>query len=192
MDKEQLHTGCLHGAMTLAVFFIGMAVMFGLTRCGHEEPKPIVLHDTISVHDTLRITKHTKPKEVIRHDTIWLEKVDSAEYAHTTMDAEYALVPITQSEYRDTFATDSTRAEVAVLFSGYSARIDSVGINYQTTIQPVVYEKESGFGWSVTVGPYVGWGITIINGQVLAGPEVGFGLQLGIGYQKKFKSLKRR
>lgn len=174
----------------LLCLFVGL--MIGRGCSGVKQPEPIVHHDTIAVHDTLRFREHTKTIEVIRHDTIWLPKVDSAENAHTTTDADYALIPITQSEYRDTFATDSTRAEVAVLFSGYNARIDSVGINYQATIQPVVYEKESGWGWSITFGPYGGYGITIVNGQVLAGPEVGLGVQLGIGYHKKFKSLKHR
>lgn len=181
MNDDQIKAGCLHGAMTLAVFFIGMAVMFGLTRCGHEEPKPIVLHDTISVHDTAYITKHTKPREVIRHDTIWLPKVDSAENAHTTTDADFALVPITQSEYRDTFATDSTRAEVAVLFSGYNARIDSVGINYQATIQPLVERKKNGWGQFVGIGVGAGYGVAF-GSPIVAAPEIGIHIVYGFGY----------
>lgn len=188
MQLNKSHIGI--GAVCLLA---GIVLGLWLKGCKPSSPaKPIVQHDTISIHDTLRIKEHTKPREVVRHDTIWLEKVDSSENAHTTTDAEYALVPITQSEYRDTFATDSTRAEVAVIFSGYNARIDSIGINYQATIQPVVYEKESGWGWSITVGPYVGYGVTINNGRVLAGPEIGLGVHFGIGYQKKFNSLKRR
>ena len=151
----------MNNARTYIVDFVA-GMIFGLVLvciykgCSRrelpEDPGPIVLTDTIRVHDTLRLREHTKTIEVIRHDTIWLSKVDSAENAHTTTDADYALVPITQSEYRDTFATDSTRAEVAVLFSGYNARIDSIGINYQATIQPRVKKKKKGWGQFVGIG----------------------------------------
>lgn len=167
------------------------------------QTEPIVIHDTIKVQDSAWLAAHTKhnPKP-IRHDTIWIEREDSAENAHTTTDsdhygdttemvdstnADFALVPITQSEYRDTFLTDTSRAEVGVLFSGYNARIDSIGINYQVTAQPLVYEKESGWGWNYTLGFYAGYGATLVNGQIVLAPEIGIGVSIGIGYQRKFK-----
>lgn len=185
---------------------MGLLIGYHLRGCVAEQPttpEPIVIHDTIKVQDSAWLAAHTKhnPKP-IRHDTIWIEREDSAENAHTTTDsnhcvdttemadstnADFALVPITQSEYRDTFITDTSRAEVGVLFSGYNARIDSIGINYQATAQPLVYEKESGWGWNYTLGFYAGYGATLVNGQIVLAPEIGFGVSIGIGYQRKFK-----
>ena len=165
----------------------GIVLGFFLKGCSNSEKpnnsKPIVLTDTIRVHDTLSIKEHTKPRDVVRYDTIWLQKdtTNSTTKDTTKEDAEYALVPITQSEYRDTFATDSTRAEVAVLFSGYNARIDSIGINYQATIQPVVYEKKRGWAWCVMPSVQVGYGVAFGN-QVITAPYVGVGVSVGFGY----------
>lgn len=182
---------------------MGLLIGYHLRGCVAERPTvpdPIVIHDTIKQTDTIHLREHTKMVEVIRYDTIWM-RVDSAENAHTTTDsnhfvdttemvdtnADFALIPITQSEYRDTFLTDTSRAEVGVLFSGYNARIDSIGINYQVTAQPLVYEKESGWGWNYTLGFYAGYGATLVNGQIVLAPEIGFGVSVGIGYQRKFK-----
>lgn len=182
---------------------MGLLIGYNLRGCVAEQPtapEPIVIHDTIKQTDTLRLREKTKTIEVVRYDTIWMRE-DSAENAHTTTDsnhcgdttemvdtnADFTLVPITQSEYRDTFLTDTSRAEVGVLFSGYNARIDSIGINYQVTAQPLVYEKESGWGWNYTFGLYAGYGATLVNGQIVLAPEIGFGVSIGIGYQRKFK-----
>lgn len=184
----------------------GIVLGFFLKGCEPSSPatEPIVIHDTIKVQDSAWLAAHTKhdPKP-IRHDTIWLEREDSAENAHTTTDsnhcvdttemgtnADFAIIPITRSEYRDTIATDTSRVEVGVLFSGYNARIDSIGINYQVTAQPLVYEKESGWGWNYTFGFYAGYGATLVNGQIVLAPEIGFGVSIGIGYQRKFKRRK--
>lgn len=178
MSESWLHIGL--GASCLMT---GITLGFLLRGCGSSEipnnPEPIVQHDTISIHDTLRIAQHTKPREVVRYDTLYLPVV--AENATTTTDADFALVPITQSEYRDTFATDSTRAEVAVLFSGYNARIDSVGINYQSTIQPRVERKKNGWGQFVGIGVGAGYGFSF-GSPIAAAPEIGIHIVYGFGY----------
>lgn len=161
----------------------GIVLGFFLKGCkpsSHAEP--IVLADTIRVHDTLRIAEHTKPREVVRYDTIWLTKpTEIGEFKKDTT-TEYVEIPITQSEYRDTFATDSTRAEVAVLFSGYNARIDSIGIKYQATIQPRVERKKKGWGQFVGIGVGAGYGASIVGSQVYAAPQVGISIVYGFGY----------
>lgn len=176
---------------------IGLTIGFAFRSCGEKEvqTEPIVIHDTIKQTDTLRLRAHTKTIEVIRYDTIWMRE-DSAENAHTTTDsnhygdttemvdtnADFALVPITQSEYRDTFLTDTSRAEVGVLFSGYNARIDSIGINYQLTQEPRVERKKSGFGWCVMPSIQVGYGLGLNGNVVTASPYVGVGVSIGWGY----------
>lgn len=160
----------------------GIVLGFFLKGCKPSSPaKPIVLHDTIRVTDTLRIAEHTKPLYVIKWDTLYIEKPASQDIARDSLCDGYVTIPITQSEYRDTFATDSTRAEVAVLFSGYNTRIDSIGINYQATIQPVVYEKKKGWAWCVMPSVQVGYGVAFGN-QVITAPYVGVGVSVGFGY----------
>lgn len=169
-----------------------------------EDKQPIVMHDTIAVRDTLRIAQHTKPLCVIEWDTLYLEKPANPDIARdslcdgyvtgvlkettnsttkdtTNKDADFVLVPITQSEYRDTFATDSTRAEVAVLFRGYNARIDSIGINYQATIQPRVERKKNGWGKFVGIGVGAGYGVAF-GSPIIAAPEIGIHIVYGFGY----------
>ena len=175
---------------------IGLLIGYHLRGCVAEQPtapEPIVIHDTIKQTDTLRLRAKTKTIEVIRYDTIWMRE-DSAENAHTTTDSNHygdttemvdsiaIPIPITQSEYRDTFLTDTSRAEVGVLFSGYNARIDSIGINYQLTQEPRVERKKSGFGWCVMPSIQVGYGLRLNGNIVTASPYVGIGVSIGWGY----------
>lgn len=185
--------------ISLAIgLLLGLTIAFAFRSCGREEARTeqVVVHDTIKQTDTLRLREKTKTIEVIRYDTIWIEREDSAENAHTTTDsdhfvdttkmvdtnADFALVPITQSEYRDTFMTDTSRAEVGVLFSGYNARIDSIGINYQLTQNNRVERKKSGFGWCVMPSIQVGYGLGLNGNIVTASPYVGVGISIGWGY----------
>lgn len=187
-----------HIGVGIVCFLAGIALGYIIRGCVPEQPtapEPKVIHDTIKQTDTLRLREKTKTIEVVRYDTIWMRE-DSAENAHTTTDsnhhgdttekvgtnADYALVPITQSEYRDTFLTDTSRAEVGVLFSGYNARIDSIGINYQLTQEPRVERKKSGFGWCVMPSIQVGYGLGLNGNIVTASPYVGIGVSIGWGY----------
>lgn len=129
----------------------------------------------------MRIKEHTKPKEVVRRDTLYLPAV--AENATTdTMDADFALVPITQYEYRDTFTTDSSRIELGVRFSGWHAQIDGIDLKSQYTIQPRTIEKKKGWGQFLGLGIGLGYGAAVVNGSVYAGPEVGVHVTYGWGY----------
>lgn len=173
----------------------GIVLGFFLKGCEPSipAPDPIVIHDTIKQTDTLRLREKTKTIEVVRYDTIWMRE-DSAENAHTTNDSNHCAdttemvesiavpIPITQSEYRDTFLTDTSRAEVGVLFSGYNARIDSIGINYQATRDNRVERKKSGFGWCVMPSIQVGYGLRLNGNIVTASPYVGIGVSIGWGY----------
>ena len=190
-----------HIGVGIVCFFAGIALGYIIGGCKPEQPtapEPIVIHDTIKVQDSAWLAAHTKhnPKP-IRHDTIWIEREDSAKNAHTTTDSNHCVdttemvdsiavpIPITQSEYRDTFLTDTSRAEVGVLFSGYNARIDSIGINYQLTQNNRVERKKSGFGWCVMPSIQVGYGLGLNGNIVTASPYVGIGVSIGWGYHWK-------
>lgn len=182
----------IFGAVCLVA---GIVLGAGLRSCSSKpaEPalRPEVIHDTVTVHDTLRIKEHTKPKEVLRHDTIWLPDTTSKTTSSTTKDTtskdtDFALVPITQHEYRDTFLTDSSRIELGVRFSGWHAQIDGIDLNSQYTIQPRTIEKKKGWGQFIGIGVGVGYGASFAGntfgvGTLLA-PEIGVHITYGWGY----------
>ena len=109
----------IFGAVCLVA---GIVLGAGSRSCSSKPAEPAprteTIHDTVTVHDTLRIKEHTKPKEVVRRDTIWLP-LDTP--LGTSLDTGSLIpveLPITRSEYRDTFMTDSSRIELGVRISG--------------------------------------------------------------------------
>ena len=144
--------------------------------CSHTPVEPVIIHDSISIHDTAYIEGKTITKYIVRYDTI-------REWEYDTL-TEYAVVPIEAREYKDTFATDSSSIELDVHFSGYNAKIDSIGLSYTFTIEPRVVEKKR--GWAFFVGPsvQVGYGVAF-GSPVIAAPYVGVGVSLGWGYYFK-------
>ena len=184
-----------------ACLIAGIVLGAGFRSCSSKpaEPRPAdpaVIHDTVTVHDTAYIAKKTKPKEVVRWDTVY---VDSAKNAKTTTskttndttskttsdDVNFALVPITQYEYRDTFTTDSSRIELGVQFSGYKAQIDGIDLRSQYTVQPRTIEKKKGWGQFVGIGIGVGYGASVVGHTVYAAPEIGVHVVYGFGYTWK-------
>ena len=169
----------------------GIVLGAGSRSCSSKpaEPalRPETIHDTVTVHDTLRIKEHTKPKEVVRRDTIWLP-LDTP--LGTSLDTGSLIpveLPITRSEYRDTFMTDSSRIELGVRFSGWHAQIDGTNLKSQYTIQPRTIEKKKGWGQFIGVGIGVGYGASFVgNGSgatiVHAAPEIGVHITYGWGY----------
>lgn len=149
---------------------VGLFAMWCFQRCSVQPVEPIVIHDSISVHDTAYIAGKTRTLYV--RDTLYVQRTDT-QYIDTLI---YAA-----KEYRDTFATDTSRIELAVAFSGYNARIDSVGINYRFEVEPRVETKKRGFGWCVMPSVQVGYGVAL-GSQVVAAPYIGVGFAIGWGY----------
>lgn len=174
-----------HIAFAVACIIAGVLLGAGFRSCAKQEPQVVEIekHDTITICDTLRIREHTKHRTIVRVDTIWIYKpTETGGVKDTTTDADFTLIPITQSEYRDTIANDSSRAEIKVLFSGYNARIDEIGINYHTRTQTRVERKKNGWGQFVGVGVGVGYGASVVGSTVYAAPEIGIHITYGWGY----------
>lgn len=166
-----------HIALCVSCTIIGGLIGAGIRSCTikkPQEPEPTVIHDTLTVRDTLRITQHTKPREIVRHDTIWFSTTDTLQIP--------VEIPITQSEYSDEFVTDSSRIRIGVLFSGYDAKIDSIGLDY--TLTPKIRKEvvKRGWGQFIGIGVGVGYGASVVNKQVYAAPEVGLHITYGWGY----------
>ena len=156
---------------------VGAIAMLCLNKCSGVEPiEPIIIHDSIDVHDTTYIAGKTKVLQV--RDTIVITKYDTiAGKTDTTQTLVYAT-----KEYADTFATDTSSIALAVRYSGYNAKIDSVGLQYRFEVQPKVVHDKRGWGWCVMPSVQVGYGVGLNGSQVIASPYVGVGVSVGFGY----------
>lgn len=154
---------CLIGGVIIGASFRG---------CSKPQPtEPIVLHDTLTIRDTLRIAGKTKTVYVSLTDTMIVRDTDTIRIE----------IPIEHKEYRDTFETDSSRIELGVHYQGYKAKIDSIDLKSRYTIQPSVVEKKRGFAWCVMPSVQVGYGVAF-GSPVVAAPYVGIGVSVGWGY----------
>lgn len=193
-----------HIALTVVCFIAGAIIGAGLRSCSvkpgstpPEQVPPVVIHDNILLEDSSHLASHTKPKGVVRHDTVWLTKpteigevkndttiktTNDTTNDTTSSDADFALVPITQHEYRDTFQTDSSRIELGVRFSGYDAKIENVDLQYCFNVQPRTIVKKKGWGQFIGVGIGFGYGASVVGQKVYAAPEVGVHITYGWGY----------
>lgn len=155
----------------LAGAAVGLFAMWMMQRCGTHPIEPITIHDTICIHDTTRIAAKTRTIYVAKLDTLIVRDTDSIAVT----------LPLEHKEYRDTFSTDTSRIELAVAFSGYNAKIDSVGMNYHFEVEPRIIEKKK--GWRFFVGPsvQVGYGVAF-GSPIIAAPYVGVGIAVGWGY----------
>ena len=149
-----------------SIAIISTVLLVFCKGCGHkEEPQIIEKVDTVVVTkiDTLKIKKDsiiyktkTKLDTLYIHDTILIRE---------------------QKEYEDSLSH--------IWISGIDAEIDS--IHYTIPEKTVTITKEitkiekQKTGWSLVVGPYVGYGIGIKDKNVIATPEIGIGVSIGWG-----------
>ena len=168
-----------HIAISVACFIAGGILGAGLRSCVRPKqptPEPIVLHDTLSIRDTIRIQGKTRTIYLTQHDTLITHQHD------TVIDTFYVQLPIEHKEYCDTFTTDTSSITLGVQFSGYKAKIDSVGIDYTFATKERVKLKKNGWGQFVGIGIGAGYGATVIDKQVFGAPEVGVHITYGWGY----------
>ena len=133
--------------------------------------------------DTITITKlDTIFKEKIRYIT----KLDTMIlYEHDSItDTIYITLP---NEHKEaTFKTnkDSLDLEAKILYHGYKAEIDTVEFAYKLHYTQEIPKKEKKFGWCITFGPSVNYGINldIPNKTFNYGPSAGFSITIGPSY----------
>lgn len=173
----------IFGAVCLVA---GIVLGAGFRSCSSKpaEPalRPEVIHDTVCIHDTMRIAAKTTTRYITRTDTV--VKTITVLGDTVTVPVE---MPLEHKQYRDTFTTDSSRIELGVRFSGWHAQIDGIDLKSQYTIQPRTIEKKKGWGQFIGVGIGVGYGASFVgNGSgvtiVHAAPEIGVHITYGWGY----------
>lgn len=163
-------------------FVAGIIIGAGFRSCSSKPaepaPRPEVIHDTVCIHDTLRISGKTRTIYTTVTDTLIVRNTDTI---HVTM-------PLEHKQYRDTFTTDSSRITLGVRFSGWHAQIDGIDLKSQYTIQPRTIVKKKGWGQFVGIGIGVGYGASVVGNPsgvgsvVYAAPEIGLHVTYGWGY----------
>lgn len=171
-----------------ACLIAGIVLGAGFRSCGSSTKPvpadPVVIHDTVTITDTLRIKGKTKTLEV--HDTVWVVRDTFAGDINVGSKPQ-PLVNETKL-YRDTFTTDSSFIALGVKYSGYEAKIDNIDLQYRFNVQPRTIVKKKGWGQFVGIGIGVGYGASFVSHPsgvgtvVYAAPEVGVHITYGWGY----------
>lgn len=165
----------------LIILVIGILVGFliNLPSCNGEGSKIeyVPVHDTITV-DKERIVEHTKV--VSTKDTI----VQVVLVSDTLLDSVFVSLPMENKEYLDTLTNDSSEAILDIKYHGVYTSIDSVSLNYRYYKErETVIQKPRKWGVDVTVGPYIGYGASVVNQQFKPGFQIGIGVSLGLSYR---------
>lgn len=166
------------GISSLAIGVL-MGLLITMKSCSsNKQPDTIVINDTIVRTDTAYIASKTKILYKTTHDTIVIAKIDSIHEVDTIR----IEIPIEHKEYRDTFSTDSSSINLAVKFSGYHTKIDSVGLDYNFLVEPKVITKKKGFGWCLMPSINLGYGLGVNPSTSVFTPYIGVGVSIGWGY----------
>lgn len=184
--------------LPLCALVAGILLGAGFRSCTEpraDEPEPLVIHDTIVRTDSV-IIEHTQWRYRTFHDTTIVRVPDTTAYEHDTTlmgDSLTLRLPIDHYEYVDSFGTDTACVRLRVLYSGYRASIDTVGLSYRFVSEPVVVEKERGFGQFVGLGVSAGYGLCTTDGrQFYASPTIALTVTYGWGYTWRKRKSNRK
>lgn len=137
-------------------------------------PEVIYLHDTVTITKDSIITK-TKYKSIF--DTI-----TEIHYKDTVLyDTVYLPIEHNQSEF--SIKKDSLTINETIWHSGFHSTIDSIKLDYNWNYE-IAKPKPKKFGWSITFGPSINYGITLDtqNKTWSHGPSAGFSIVIGPSY----------
>ena len=134
-------------------------------------PEAVYLHDTVTITKDKKIKK-TKYKSVF--DTIV-----EIQYKDTVL-YDTIEIPIEQKVSEFKIEKDSLKITEKIYHSGFHSTIDSIKLDYNWNYE-IAKPKPKKFGWCITFGPYIGYGLNFNNGQYYFSPEVGVGISIGIG-----------
>lgn len=184
-----------HLPVICAALLAGILVGSGFARCSKPQTapvEPVIVHDTVTLTDSV-IIERTRWRYRTYHDTTIIRVPNTLSTQDTTYDHDSIQladsitlsIPIDHYEYVDSFGTDTARVRLRILYSGYRASIDTVGMSYRFEAQPVVVEKSSGWGHFIGLGVSAGYGATEVDRRIYAAPTVAFTFTYGWGYYWK-------
>lgn len=154
----------------LLVMFIICGLQF---YCLHNQsiPECIQIHDTITITKDSIITKYR-----------WKDRLDTIKEIHYKDTVLFDTIYFDIEHKVDSFTIkkDSLSITEKIKYHGYKAAIDSVELDYSwnyTLPQP----KQKKFGWCVTVGPSISYGINLDTHNKTWGNGPSFGVSVVVG-----------
>lgn len=154
----------------LAGFLVGGGVVYHFTTKS-PQIETIVVRDTIIQKDTITFTKIVKQDRyhydtIMVRDTVWI-----------------ADIPQVYSDSCEDYKIDIN----AVKLYSYDLSIYRVDTFIKEIEKVSQIERKRGFGWNISAGLQVGYGINInpSNMQVNFSPYIGIGIGIGFGYNLK-------
>ena len=132
------------------------------------------MHDTVTIHtDSI----HEKIVYNTKFDTIV-----EIQYKDTVLyDTIYLPIEHNQSEF--SIKNDSLTINETIWHSGFHSTIDSIKLDYNWNYE-IPKSKHKKFGWCITFGPSVNFGINLDmhNKTFNYGPSAGFSIVIGPSY----------
>ena len=139
-----------------------------------DAPEVIYLHDTVTIKKDSIITK-----------TKWKTRFDTIKEIHykDTILYDTIQVPIEHNQSDFSIKKDSLTINETIWHSGFHSSIDSVKLDYNWNYE-IPKSKPKKFGWCITFGPSINYGITldIQNKTWTHGPSAGFSIVIGPSY----------
>ena len=136
-----------------------------------DAPGTIYLHDTVTIHtDSI----HEKVVYKTNFDTI-----TEIQYKDTVL-YDTIEIPIEQKVSEFKIEKDSLKITQQIYHSGFHSTIDSIKLDYNWNYE-IPKQKPKKFGWSITFGPSINYGITLDtqNKTWTYGPSAGFSIVIG-------------
>ena len=139
-----------------------------------DAPECVYLTDTVTIKQDSIITK-----------TKWKTKFDTiidVQYKDTILhDTIYMPIEHKVSEFE--LKKDSFELKQKIHHSGWHSNIDSVECSYTLNYE-IMKPKPKKFGWCITFGPSINYGITldVQNKTWSNGPSAGFSIVIGPSY----------
>ena len=139
-----------------------------------DAPGTIYLHDTVTITKDCVITK-TMQKTIF--DTI-----TEIRYKDTVL-YDTIEIPVEHKVSEFNIEKDSLKITEKIYHSGFHSTIDSIKLDYNWNYE-IPKQKPKKFGWSITFGPSINYGITLDtqNKTWTYGPSAGFSIVIGPSY----------
>lgn len=139
-----------------------------------DAPEPIKIHDSVFI-----------PKDSIITKTKWKTKFDTILDVHykDTILHDTVYLPIEHKVSEFELKKDSFELKQKIHHSGWHTNIDSVECSYSINYE-IMKPKPKKFGWCITFGPSINYGITLDmqNKTWTHGPSAGFSIVIGPSY----------
>ena len=145
-------------------------------QCRPVAPEVIYLHDTITI-------KKDSIVEKLKYVTLFDTVID-VQYKDTILH-DTVRIPIEHKVDSFTIKRDSLTITEKIYHNGFRSNIDSIDFSYNFHWTEQIPEpKKKKFGWCITFGPSVNFGINldIPNKTFNYGPSAGFSVTIGPSY----------